>query len=131
MYSKINIHVHGLKALGIDSRKYGSLLIPEILSRVPNEIAFLIARHLQSDIWSISDILEIIKNEVEAREIRDQLQTTEVKDPKPIKPRQGTTSFFHTKMELSQRENCCYCDGHHSPRWTVQRSMMFQLRERC
>ena len=73
VYGKINIHVHGLKAFGIDSGQYGSLLIPIILSRVPNEIAFLIARHSQSDIWSISDILEITKNEVEAREIRDQL----------------------------------------------------------
>ena len=114
VYDKINIHVRGLKALGIDSGQYGSLLIPVILSRVPNEIALLIARHTQSDVWSISDVLEIIKNEVEAREMRDQLQTTEVKDPKPIKPRQGTTSSFHTKMELNPRQNCCYCDGNHS-----------------
>ena len=84
VHDKINIHVRGLKALGIDSGQYGSLLIPVILSRVANEIALLVARHKQSDIWSISDVLEIIKNEVEAREMRDQLHTTEVKDRKPI-----------------------------------------------
>ena len=114
VYDKINTHVRGLKALGIDSGQYGSLLIPVILSRVPNEIALLIAEHTQSDIWSISDVLEIIKNEIEAREMMDQLQTADVKDTKSIKPRQGTTSSFHMKGELSQRQSCCYCDGNHS-----------------
>ena len=114
VYDKINTHVCGLKALGIESGQYGSLLIPVILSRVPNETALLIARHTQSDIWSISDILQIIKNEVEAREMRDQLQTMDVKDAKSIKPRQGTMSSFHTNGELSPRKSCCYCDGNHS-----------------
>jgi len=79
---------------------------------VLNEIALLIAEHTQSDICSISDVLEIIKNEIEAREMRDQLQTTDIKDEKSIKSRQGTTSSFHTKGELSQ--SCCYCEGNHS-----------------
>ena len=59
VYDKIKIHVRGLKALGIDSGQYGSLRIPVILSRVPNEIALLIARHTQSGIWSISDVREM------------------------------------------------------------------------
>ena len=61
-YDKVNIHVRGLIALGIDSGKYGSLLIPVSLSRLLHEIALLIARHTQSYVWSISDVLEIIKN---------------------------------------------------------------------
>ena len=114
VYDKINIHVRGLKALGINSGQYGSLLIPLILSRVPNKMALLIARHIQSDIWSITDVLEIVKNEIEARELRDQLQAADMKDAKSIKPRQGNTSSFHTKGELSQRKSCCYCNGNHS-----------------
>ena len=35
---KINIHVRGLEALGITSERYGSLLIPLIMSHMPNEI---------------------------------------------------------------------------------------------
>ena len=100
VYDKINIHVRGLKVLGIDTGEHGSLLNPVILSRVPNEMALLIARHKQSHSWSTSEVRGILKNEVVAREMRDQLQTIEMKDAKVTGPRQDTTSSFHTKMEL-------------------------------
>ena len=35
VYGKINVHVRGLHSLGLYSDKYGSLLIPLIMSKLP------------------------------------------------------------------------------------------------
>ena len=69
IYDKINIHVRGLEALDVTSDQYGSLMIPVIMARIPSEIAVQIARKTKNDVWSIKEILETIKGEVEAREI--------------------------------------------------------------
>ena len=44
VYDKINVHIRGLSSLGIESERYGSLLIPVIMTKVSNEIRLRIAR---------------------------------------------------------------------------------------
>jgi len=65
---KIIVHVHGLEPLGISSRQYGSLLIPVIMSKLPDDIHVRAACETNKDVWDIDDLLVIIKQEVEARE---------------------------------------------------------------
>ena len=67
----INVHVCGLQSLAISLDQYGSLLIPVIMLRVPKDISLQIARHTSKEIWSISELLIIIKHEVEAQEMHD------------------------------------------------------------
>ena len=57
---KINVHVRGLEALGITSERYGSLLIPLIMSRMPTEITLQVTRKVEEDQWKIAEILEIM-----------------------------------------------------------------------
>ena len=80
VYDKINVHVRGLEALGIDSEKYGSLFIPIIMARLPREIYLQIARLTSQDIWAIDDVLKVIRKEVEAHELSGNAR---VKDTKP------------------------------------------------
>ena len=70
-YDKINVHVRGLQALGIDSDHYGSVLIPVIMEIIPEEIALHISRQRSHDIWSITELLDITRMEIEARKMRD------------------------------------------------------------
>ena len=65
---KINVHVRGLHSLGMCSDQYGSLLIPVIMSKLPNDIRLRIARETTSEVWKIDELLDVIKTEVEARE---------------------------------------------------------------
>ena len=44
VYDKINVHIKGLSALGIESERYGSLLISVIMTEVSNEIRLHTAR---------------------------------------------------------------------------------------
>jgi hypothetical protein len=44
VYDKISVHTRGLATLGISPDQYGSLLIPVIMSKLPNEIRLQIAQ---------------------------------------------------------------------------------------
>ena len=66
IYDKITVHVRGLCALGIDSKQYGSLLIPVIMSKVPNDIRFRMARENRGGVWDLDKLMTTLLAEVEA-----------------------------------------------------------------
>ena len=70
-YDRISINIRGLKSLGVSSRQYGSLLIPVIMSKLPPENRIQVARNTAREVWEMSDLLEVIRQEVEALEISD------------------------------------------------------------
>ena len=110
------VHVQGLESLGISSEKYGSLLIPVILSRMPSEIALQVARKTSEDIWSIDDIMSMIQREIEAREVSYKISVQDVKKcEKPTKNLPvGTTKTFVTKSDKSKQSiECYFCNKDH------------------
>ena len=66
VYDKVSVHVRGLSALGVNSDQYGGLLIPVIMPKLLEEIRVRVARETTSAVWKIEELLEIIKQEVEA-----------------------------------------------------------------
>ena len=50
IYDQINIQICGLEALGINHEKYGCLLVPMIMTILPNQISLQIARNTTRDI---------------------------------------------------------------------------------
>ena len=44
VYDKISVHICGLSSLGVASDQDGGLLIPVIMSKLPNEVRLRIAR---------------------------------------------------------------------------------------
>ena len=75
VYDKISVNVRGLESLGVSSNQYGSLLIPVILSKLPHEIRVQIARNTAREVWDMSELLEVIRQEVEALEISEGVKT--------------------------------------------------------
>ena len=71
VYDKISINVRGLEALGVNSSQYGSLLIPVVMSKLPQDVRLQIARNTAQDVWEMSE-----RKEVEAREIGDGIKVT-------------------------------------------------------
>ena len=74
IYDKISVHTRGLASLGVDSKQYGSLLIPVIMAKLPQEVRIQIARTTKKKIWDISEILDVILHEVEAREVSENVK---------------------------------------------------------
>ena len=76
VYDKVSEHVQGLPALGVNSDQLGSLLILVITSKLPEEIRVRVARK-KNAIWKIEELLEIIKQEVETREVSQGVKINE------------------------------------------------------
>ena len=50
VYDQITVYIRGLKALGIDSVRYGCLLIPLIMSKLPGEVRLRIAPESKEEV---------------------------------------------------------------------------------
>ena len=51
IYDKITVYMRGLGSLGVDLDHYGSLLIPLMIPKLPNEIRLTMARKHPGEIW--------------------------------------------------------------------------------
>ena len=67
LYDSVVVHVRGLKALGIPSEPYGSLLSSVfIMSKIPQGL--IISREFKGGDWGLDMLLHTMERELEARE---------------------------------------------------------------
>ena len=71
VYDKFSVNIRGLESLGVSADQYGSLLVPVIMSKLPHEVRVQVARNTANEVWKMSDLLEVIRHEVDAREISE------------------------------------------------------------
>ena len=118
IYDKISVHTRGLASLGVDSKQYGSLLIPMIMAKLPLEVRIQIARTTKKEIWDIPEILDAILHEVEAREVSENVKiNSEPRKPPANKyPSSAASSLLAQEAKPSTRSiRCAYCnDSHYS-----------------
>ena len=68
LYDKIKTHVRSLENLGTSSESNGSLLIPVIVNKLPEELQLVISQKLDKGKWDIEQFIKDFKTELEARE---------------------------------------------------------------
>ena len=76
VYDRISNNIRGLESLGVSSNQYGRLLIPVIMSKMPPEIRVQIARNTAREVWDMSELLEVVLQEVEVREMVSRQMST-------------------------------------------------------
>ena len=64
----IESHVRSLESQGVNKEHFGSLLIPIIKEKLPQEIRLEVSRKLGKESWKIDDFLKCIKDEIDARD---------------------------------------------------------------
>ena len=87
------------------------------MSRVPKDISLQIARHTSKEIWSISELLIIIKHEVEAQEMHDYIHIADkkaliTKTKIQATGNMDTTSVFVSK-NVTKNIWCYFCSGNY------------------
>ena len=117
LYDKISVNIRGLEALGVKSEQYGSLLIPIIMAKLPDEIRIQVARNTSQAVWEIDSLLDLIQSEIDAREMSEKIKaaTEQVKRPSSSKtplPTAGTF-FGATSNTESTVPRCVYCTERH------------------
>ena len=68
LYNHIENCVRNLKALKLDSASYGSLLIPTLKDRLPDELNMIISRQLGGCSWTPEKVMEYFNNELRAQD---------------------------------------------------------------
>ena len=85
LFDKVPVSIRGLESLEMISEQCGSFLIPVIMAKLPNEICLRIAQETGKDAWKIDNVMKILKEEVEAREVSEgtSINTTKIVTPVP------------------------------------------------
>ena len=116
IYDKICVHVRSLASLGVSSQQYGSLLIPIIMSKLPNDIRLQIARKAPKETWKIDDLLSTIKLEIEARETSEATKSSVNNQQVHKRNNAPTANAMVVKSGKhldSSKIQCVYCGDYH------------------
>ena len=104
VYDRIDVHIRGLNSLGVCSDQYGNLLIPVIISKLLNDIRL---SKTTSEVWKMDELLDVIKVEVEAREVSEGTKLR----PQQLLNHKNTTN--HPLQVIQLWLLCVYCNGNH------------------
>ena len=115
-----------LYSLGVTAQEYGSLLIPIIMSQLPNEIRLEIARKSTANVLKIEELLETIRIQIEAREVSEAIKAQEVQGRKhnhDLGKFPPTANALVSMQGKDFQLRCVYCSReHHSASFTKVRN---------
>ena len=89
VYDMIESNVRSLQNLGFSAEMYGSLLIPIMLAKIPEELKLIISRDMKEETWDFEQLLAIFKSELEAGE--------------KIQSMSGSSSMSHAEGKFNRK----------------------------
>jgi len=99
--------------MGIQADSYGTLLVPVLLSKLPDDPKLEISPGVEDGTWNLDDFLKKLIAEITARE---RCTTTPVNPAiafGPKKPTRPTTSTFIAPIGGESESRCAFCMGLH------------------
>ena len=111
IYDQIETTIRNLRSLKVETKTYGSLLIPLLAEKLPNELTVIISRKFENNVWNLDDLLFYIKQGLQAKE-RCPSSSKVKKDSE--RDDYFTASGLH--VQHNQRNNrCVFCSDIHPP----------------
>ncbi|XP_068684807.1 uncharacterized protein [Montipora foliosa] len=116
LFDKIEIKIRGLNALGVESRSFGNLLVPEI----PSELRLIVSRKFGSEeSWNLDALLSAMKTELEARGRCTAMKTSGANANTPrfeqyrarSKQPHSASALYTGSEEFTQQ--CVFCKKNH------------------
>ena len=120
-YDKTEAHVRGLQALDVPTETYGSLLVPVLMTKIPEDICLLVGREIKDGKWNLSHILQLLRNEVENRERCDGVNALGPKE-KTYSPEDRRNNWkleppsvagLFVENQTSKATHCTFCKQQH------------------
>ena len=115
LFDNIRCHVRSLKSLRVESKSYGGLLCPVLVSKIPADLQLIVSCKVSKADWNLDTLMDAIEEEITARE---RVGTTQSRPA----PRRGDHRTPPTAAVLvsgdtatDPRTPCCYCNQLHSP----------------
>ena len=122
LYDRVESHIRALNVMGVGSKSYGCLLVPVIMSRLPEELKLILTRTLDpdADAWEMDDLLREFEKEVEARERVAHVTAGETQVAFSSAQKNGARheKSYPAAAGLlateAQEAGCIFCSGKHS-----------------
>ena len=130
-YNTIESNICSLLTMGLNPSHYGPLLIPVILERLPDAIKLLTTRKLGKSDWKILELVDCIKEEVDARE------NCKFSNEKLDEEYCRKTTHSLVGIQKSLIRNCVFCrKSHYCDKWEnitdiAMRKKILREEQRC
>lgn len=145
IYDTCETNIRGLETLGVKTDSYGSLLIPILLKKLPEEMTRLIFRANPSANNSVDELRTALRTEIPTREEshalmaahRSSTASDEVLVPTTDVLLTGTIHKTKNSKLLNKVTACVYCKGTHRSdrcdklKTTHERRTLLQREKRC
>ena len=113
----LQAHTRNLATLGIDGDKYGFILTPLILSRVPQELRLEWSSDGKGHESDIKFLLSFLEKEIQRRERSQMFQDSLGPSLRPSveerRPRVATASALQATSTVKPSKTCCFCGKNH------------------
>ena len=109
-YDEVELNVRSLVTLGVAVASFGTLVSTVVIDKLSPDIKLLIARHIK-DTWNLMKILELLNEELKARETFN-VEGKSV-DSDEILPFTGSSLVVGSRGTSHQSVKYCFCKGSH------------------
>ena len=109
LYDSVETQVCGLRALGVPSESYGSLLSSVLMNKLPQELRLIVSREITDGELNLDALMKITEREIDAREracTSSRLSQSSKNQTKDIPTAAAMVSGATTPQ-------CCYCSQPH------------------
>ena len=137
LYDKMETQVRSLNNLGIESKNYGSMLVPVFLSKLPTELKLIISRKFGKNLWDIESVIEAFKFEIEAREriVQSTFENSKFDSDNPLSGQalysgRNLANKNNFRATSNKKVTCIFCNNEHRPQnCTVVKSVIQRKRD--
>ena len=113
----LQAHTRSLATLGVDGDKYGVILTPLILSRVPQELSLEWSRDGKGHESDLKFLLSFLEKEIQWRErsqmFQESLGPSFKSSVEERRPRVATASALQATSTVKPSKTCCFCGKNH------------------
>ena len=122
LYDTCETNYRGLKALGVNETAYSTIVVPEILEKLPETFRLTITRDKDYSEWTMTEVMNAFLKEIELREAhkpRTEKPDSHERRKNNIHGHGGASAAaLFTRQDLGKgidgRIKCAYCLGEHS-----------------
>ena len=116
LYDTVEIHHRGLEALKVDANTYEGIVVPAVISKLPEGVRLQITRGKNHTEWKMQDLLTELLNELE---LREEHCTVPRSDRIPLDNQSrgrigGGPNSASALLAKTLNDFCAYCRGAHA-----------------
>ena len=116
LYNEVETSVRNLRALEVETKTFGCLLIPMLKNKLPDEMLLVISRGFGGNVWTLEEFMEFFNRELQAKESFFSPHSKGGDTSRELR-KFSTAENLHVGStranEKYNRRKCAFCSGKH------------------